>query len=147
VVLTADIKAWEPHIRSINASFHSALNVLYGVVSLNPRNFPVTSSSQLPELNYDKNRPYNNLSPSCRDTNIANCFHCSCPQNSSCKASKSIQPPPSLYIIIRKPYFDSFPLMLIGYMRVSSNSVRQNTDLQRDALLAAGINTRYLLFR
>ena len=34
--------------------------------------------------------------------------------------------------------------MLIGYMRVSSDSDRQSTDLQRDALLAAGIDTRHL---
>ncbi|MBN0810085.1 recombinase family protein, partial [Pseudomonas aeruginosa] len=27
--------------------------------------------------------------------------------------------------------------MLVGYMRVSSDSDRQSTDLQRDALLAA----------
>ena len=30
--------------------------------------------------------------------------------------------------------------MLIGYMRVSSDTDRQNTDLQRDALQAAGID-------
>ena len=29
--------------------------------------------------------------------------------------------------------------MLVGYMRVSSDSDRQSTDLQRDALLAAGM--------
>ena len=34
--------------------------------------------------------------------------------------------------------------MLIGYMRVSSDSDRQSTDLQRDALLAEGIDTRHL---
>ncbi len=34
--------------------------------------------------------------------------------------------------------------MLIGYMRVSSDSDRQNTDLQRDALLAAGIDARHI---
>ena len=34
--------------------------------------------------------------------------------------------------------------MLIGYMRVSSDSGRQNTDLQRDALLAAGIDARHV---
>jgi len=34
--------------------------------------------------------------------------------------------------------------MLVGYMRVSSDSDRQNTDLQRDALQAAGIDTRHL---
>lgn len=34
--------------------------------------------------------------------------------------------------------------MLVGYMRVSSESDRQSTDLQRDALLAAGVDTRHL---
>ena len=34
--------------------------------------------------------------------------------------------------------------MLIGYMRVSSNTDRQNTDLQRDALLGAGVDPRHL---
>jgi DNA invertase Pin-like site-specific DNA recombinase len=34
--------------------------------------------------------------------------------------------------------------MLVGYMRVSSGSDRQSTDLQRDALLAAGIDPRHL---
>jgi DNA invertase Pin-like site-specific DNA recombinase len=34
--------------------------------------------------------------------------------------------------------------MLIGYMRVSSDSDRQSTDLQRDALLTAGIDVRHL---
>ena len=34
--------------------------------------------------------------------------------------------------------------MLIGYMRVSSDSDRQSTDLQRDVLLAAGIDPRHL---
>ena len=34
--------------------------------------------------------------------------------------------------------------MLIGYMRVSSESDRQSTDLQRDALLAAGVDGRHL---
>jgi hypothetical protein len=29
--------------------------------------------------------------------------------------------------------------MLVGYMRVSKSEGSQNTDLQRDALLAAGI--------
>lgn len=37
-----------------------------------------------------------------------------------------------------------FPHMLVGYMRVSSDSDRQTTDLQRDALLAAGIDGRHL---
>lgn len=34
--------------------------------------------------------------------------------------------------------------MFVGYMRVSSDSDRQTTDLQRDALLAAGVDVRHL---
>lgn len=34
--------------------------------------------------------------------------------------------------------------MLVGYMRVSSDSDRQTTDLQRDALLTASIDERHL---
>ena len=34
--------------------------------------------------------------------------------------------------------------MLVGYMRVSSDSDRQNTDLQRDALLTAGVDAGHL---
>jgi len=34
--------------------------------------------------------------------------------------------------------------MLVGYMRVSSDNDRQTTDLQRDALLAAGVDPRQL---
>ena len=34
--------------------------------------------------------------------------------------------------------------MLVGYMRVSSDSDRQTTDLQKDALLAAGVDERHL---
>ncbi|MCB5196981.1 recombinase family protein [Deefgea salmonis] len=34
--------------------------------------------------------------------------------------------------------------MFVGYMRVSSESDRQTTDLQRDALLAAGVDARHL---
>ena len=34
--------------------------------------------------------------------------------------------------------------MLVGYMRVSSDADRQNTDLQRDALLAAGVDERHI---
>src|SRR5271166_6048211 len=37
-----------------------------------------------------------------------------------------------------------FFVMLVGYMRVSSESDRQITDLQRDALLAAGVDSRHL---
>jgi len=45
---------------------------------------------------------------------------------------------------MRKPRLDGFPFMLVGYMRVSSDSDRQSTDLQRDALLAAGVDARHL---
>jgi DNA invertase Pin-like site-specific DNA recombinase len=45
---------------------------------------------------------------------------------------------------MRKYFLWSFPYMLIGYMRVSSESDRQTTDLQRDALLAAGVDERHL---
>lgn len=34
--------------------------------------------------------------------------------------------------------------MLIGYMRVSSADERQSVDLQRDALIAAGVDDRHL---
>ena len=34
--------------------------------------------------------------------------------------------------------------MLVGYMGVSSDSDRQTTDLQRDALLSAGVDSRHL---
>ncbi|HHV66862.1 MAG TPA: recombinase family protein [Ochrobactrum intermedium] len=34
--------------------------------------------------------------------------------------------------------------MLVGYMRVSSDSDRQSTNLQRDALLAVGVDARHL---
>ena len=37
-----------------------------------------------------------------------------------------------------------FPYMLVGYMRVSSDSDRQTTALQRDALIAAGVDPRHL---
>ena len=36
------------------------------------------------------------------------------------------------------------PHMLVGYMRVSSTDDRQSVDLQRDALLAAGVDERHL---
>ncbi|MEO8127782.1 MAG: recombinase family protein [Bryobacteraceae bacterium] len=34
--------------------------------------------------------------------------------------------------------------MLVGYVRVSSETDRQNSDLQRDALIAAGVDSRHL---
>ena len=50
----------------------------------------------------------------------------------------------SLWYTIRKLSIKGFPLMLIGYMRVSSDSDRQITDLQHDALLAAGVDARHI---
>jgi DNA invertase Pin-like site-specific DNA recombinase len=35
--------------------------------------------------------------------------------------------------------------MLVGYMRVSTDNDRQVLDLQRDALVAAGVDERHLL--
>lgn len=34
--------------------------------------------------------------------------------------------------------------MLVGYMRVSKADGSQNTDLQRDALLSAGVSSEHL---
>src|SRR5712692_3586916 len=45
---------------------------------------------------------------------------------------------------IRKSQKRGFPDMLVGSMRVSSENDRQTTDLQRDALLDAGVNPRHL---
>ena len=59
-------------------------------------------------------------------------------------ASENVRKTLSLCTSIRKHHFCGYPTMLIGYMRVSSDSDRQSTDLQRDALLAAGIDTRHL---
>ena len=45
---------------------------------------------------------------------------------------------------VRQPWTGGFPHMLVGYMRVSSEGDRQTTALQRDALLAAGVDERHL---
>jgi DNA invertase Pin-like site-specific DNA recombinase len=42
------------------------------------------------------------------------------------------------------PHLEVFRTMLVGYMRVSSDSDRQTTDLQRDALVTAGVDARHL---
>ena len=34
--------------------------------------------------------------------------------------------------------------MLIGYMRVSTDGEKQKTDLQKDALLQAGVDIRHI---
>jgi DNA invertase Pin-like site-specific DNA recombinase len=39
---------------------------------------------------------------------------------------------------------EGFPHMMVGYMRVSTDNDRQVLDLQRDALLAAGVDERHL---
>src|SRR5271168_2559301 len=44
----------------------------------------------------------------------------------------------------RKLNLRGFPYMLVGYMRVSTDNDRQVMDLQRDALLAAGVDGRHL---
>jgi len=40
--------------------------------------------------------------------------------------------------------FWGFSVMLVGYMRVSTDGDRQTLDLQRDALIAAGVDERQL---
>jgi hypothetical protein len=45
---------------------------------------------------------------------------------------------------VRKLILWGFPHMLVGYMRVSTAGDRQVLDLQRDALLAAGVDERHL---
>ena len=45
---------------------------------------------------------------------------------------------------VRKPRVGGFPHMLVGYMRVSTDGDRQVLDLQRDALLGAGVDERHL---
>ena len=45
---------------------------------------------------------------------------------------------------VRKLVGWGFPHMLVGYMRVSTNGDRQALDLQRDALLSAGVDERHL---
>src|ERR1039457_5685148 len=43
------------------------------------------------------------------------------------------------------PYGNLFLMVIrLGYMRASSDSDRQSTNLQRDALLAAGVDARHL---
>jgi DNA invertase Pin-like site-specific DNA recombinase len=45
---------------------------------------------------------------------------------------------------VREPFQQGFPHMLVGYMRVSTDGARQGLDLQRDALLTAGVDERHL---
>ena len=45
---------------------------------------------------------------------------------------------------VRQRALEGFPHMLVGYMRVSSSDDRQSVDLQRDALIAAGVDERHL---
>ena len=52
--------------------------------------------------------------------------------------------PCRIWYAIRKLPIKGFPLMLIGYMRVSSDSDRHITDLQHDVLLAAGVDVRHI---
>ncbi len=57
---------------------------------------------------------------------------------------KDVRKTMSVCISIRKPKLDGFPLMLVGYMRVSKTDGSQVLDLQRDALLSAGVDARHL---
>jgi DNA invertase Pin-like site-specific DNA recombinase len=50
----------------------------------------------------------------------------------------------SEWLTIQELFLWGFPHMLVGYMRVSSDGDRQVVDLQRDALLAAGVDERHL---
>src|ERR1700730_18235328 len=50
----------------------------------------------------------------------------------------------SEWYAVRKPRQRGFPHMLVGYMRVSTDGDRQVLDLQRDALLAAGVDEPHL---
>jgi TnpA family transposase len=45
---------------------------------------------------------------------------------------------------VRKLLWRGFPHMLVGYMRISTDGDRQVLDLQRDALLSAGVDERHL---
>jgi len=45
---------------------------------------------------------------------------------------------------VREPPRWGFPHMLVGYMRISTEGDRQVLDLQRDALLSAGVDERHL---
>lgn len=46
--------------------------------------------------------------------------------------------------IVRKVVDSGLFVMLVGYMRVSTSDDRQSVDLQRDALIAAGVDERHL---
>jgi hypothetical protein len=58
--------------------------------------------------------------------------------------SKNVRQTLSEWGTVGKPAERGFPHMLVGYMRVSTDSDRQVLDLQRDALVAAGIDERHL---
>ena len=45
---------------------------------------------------------------------------------------------------LQQPKIKGFPHVLVGYMRMSSADDRQSVDLQRDALLSAGVDKRHL---
>ena len=65
-------------------------------------------------------------------------------RNSHFSGPKQTRQTLSEWLTIRKPLQSGFPLMVVGYMRVSSDGERQALDLQRDALLAAGMDERHL---
>jgi hypothetical protein len=66
-------------------------------------------------------------------------------ENFAANYSKNVRKTMPQCTTIRKHCNKGFPPMLVGYMRVSSESDRQTTDLQRDALQAAGVDSRHLL--
>src|ERR1700722_775624 len=59
-------------------------------------------------------------------------------------SAQPFRPTMSEWSTVRKPAQRGFPHMLVGYMRVSTDSDRQVLDLQRDALVAAGVDERHL---
>ena len=68
-----------------------------------------------------------------------------------CDATDMVTQPPRL--TLQNPCSKGKPLqnvasgfstMLVGYMRISTSETRQSTDLQRDALVGAGVDPRDL---
>ncbi len=85
----------------------------------------------------------NLLCPPCRKTNVLRHI-CNSYVHQPLDGLKIVRKTLSPCATIRKLVINGYPPMLVGYMRVSSDSDRQSTDLQRDALLAAGVDPRHL---
>ena len=62
----------------------------------------------------------------------------------SSKAVAILASPKTVGHIVRQPGVSGSPHILVGYMRVPSADDRQTVDLQRGALLAAGVEERHL---